>query len=522
MKKLILLIFSLLFCSSLYAHKGNLKGKIINARTNSPLEYARVSIPELHVNVMTNLSGAFSVSGIESGNYRIEISCFGHAKKETEVIIYDHETTMLTMALETSATTLKEVKIQTDQLANANTISKIDIGLRPVNTAQDILRMVPGLFIAQHAGGGKAEQIFLRGFDCDHGTDINVSVDGMPVNMVSHAHGQGYADLHFLMPETVEKVNVRKGPYTSSIGNLATAGAVQFQTKNQLDNSLVSIEGGQFNMFRAVAMLNLFDETLKAKNQNLYVAGEYYYRRGYFDSPDDFNRTNLFAKYTGLLRKHHRLTLQLSNFGSTWNASGQIPQRAVASGMISRFGSIDPTEGGKTGRLNASIKVESDLHHGNMVRNQFFFSQYDFNLYSNFTFYKNDPVNGDKIKQKEHRNILGYNGAYFNTKHIGKLNVNTEAGIQIRYDHVKNNELSHVTADNTLLERYAYGNVNELNVAAYVNENIDVTPKLRINAGLRADFFNFRLHRQIISTASDKCGTKINVQSQTERILFSE
>ena len=119
---------------------------------------------------------------------------------------------------------LEEVRIVDKRNSALNTLGAVDIMLRPVNTSQDILRIVPGLFIAQHAGGGKAEQIFLRGYDIDHGTDINITVDGMPVNMVSHAHGQGYADLHFLIPETVEKINFDKGPYFTNKGNLATAG----------------------------------------------------------------------------------------------------------------------------------------------------------------------------------------------------------------------------------------------------------------------------------------------------------
>jgi outer membrane cobalamin receptor len=140
---------------------------------------------------------------------------------------------------------LAEVRVNGKKNSSLNTIGSVDIMLRPVNTSQDVLRIVPGLFIAQHAGGGKAEQIFLRGYDIDHGTDINVTVDGMPVNMLSHAHGQGYADLHFLIPETVEKVNFDKGPYFTNKGNLATAGYAEFHTKEFLKNNFIKLEGGR-------------------------------------------------------------------------------------------------------------------------------------------------------------------------------------------------------------------------------------------------------------------------------------
>ena len=162
----------------------------------------------------------------------------------------------------------------------------------PINNSQEVLRMVPGLFIGQHAGGGKAEQIFLRGFDIDHGTDINLSVDGMPVNMVSHAHGQGYADLHWVIPELIEKVNFNKGPYFADKGNFTTAGFVEFKTKNYLENNFVKVEGGQFNTFRGLPAINLIKQKGDRRNQSLYFAGEGSFTKGFFDSPQDFTRFN--------------------------------------------------------------------------------------------------------------------------------------------------------------------------------------------------------------------------------------
>lgn len=137
-----------------------------------------------------------------------------------------------------------------------------------MNTSQDVLRIVPGIFIAQHAGGGKAEQIFLRGYDIDHGTDINLSVDGTPVNMVSHAHGQGYADLHFLIPETIEKVSFEMEPYSAEKGNLATAGFVEFRTKDFLKTNSFKIEAGDFNTQRITGMIKLFNKESEKKSNN--------------------------------------------------------------------------------------------------------------------------------------------------------------------------------------------------------------------------------------------------------------
>ncbi len=209
----------------------------------------------------------------------------------------------------------------------------------PVRSSQEILRKVPGLFIGQHAGGGKAEHIFLRGFDIDHGTDVAISVDGMPVNMVSHAHGQGYADLHFLIPETISKIDFGKGPYYSDIGNFGTAGYVQFKTKDVLESSQLSLEYGAFNTTRTMAMLNVLD----TENHSAYLAADYTVSDGPFESSQNFSRNNFFAKYAGNISDKEKLNAIASHFNSTWDASGQIPVRAVKSGLITRFGAIDDT-----------------------------------------------------------------------------------------------------------------------------------------------------------------------------------
>ena len=207
------------------------------------------------------------------------------------------ETRRLTVALPGAVLRLSEVSVSQPQDPNQSlaAISRIDQVLRPLNSAQDLLRLVPGLFIAQHAGGGKAEQIFLRGFDCDHGTDFAVSIDGLPVNMVSHAHGQGYADFHFVIPETVAQLKVYKGPYTARFGDFATAGAGEFLTKTRLEHSQVKVELGQFDTRRALVLLDLLGggnggarHLLSKRPESAYVAAEYYFTNSYFDAAQHF------------------------------------------------------------------------------------------------------------------------------------------------------------------------------------------------------------------------------------------
>src|SRR5688572_9507228 len=245
----------LIFISAaLFGQKGKIEGYISDAENKTPLNGASI--------IISNNQGSnsdafvkFSITGINPGQYELVVS---HISYKTEIIpleVNGNIISTVSIAMEKANLDLAEVRINGKKSSSLSTIGSVDIMLRPVTSSQDVLRIVPGLFIAQHAGGGKAEQIFLRGYDIDHGTDINITVDGIPVNMVSHAHGQGYADLHFLIPETVEKVNFDKGPYFINKGNLATAGYAEFHSKEFLKNNFFKLEVGQFNTQRAVGML---------------------------------------------------------------------------------------------------------------------------------------------------------------------------------------------------------------------------------------------------------------------------
>jgi outer membrane cobalamin receptor len=442
----------------------------------------------------TDSIGKFSIenSKVEDS---LQISKPGFITKKIKVQTND----LISIALDEKPFLLEEVTI-TNNLKYLNTISKIDLEIQPISNSQDLLRKVPGLFIGQHAGGGKAEQIFLRGFDCDHGTDINVSVDGMPVNMVSHAHGQGYADLHFVIPETVDNIDFDKGSYFVDKGDFTTAGFIGFNTKNALQNSSLSFEGGQFDTFRTVALFNL----LSKENQSAYFAGEYMMTDGYFDAPQNFNRINLFGKYSAKMNNGDKLTLSVSHFISQWDASGQIPDRAVNDGTISHFGAIDPNEGGNTGRTNFNLQYDAKIDENTHIKNTAYLSKYDFELYSNFTFFLNDPLNGDQIKQKENRTIVGFQSEYnqkLNDKWLFKL------GAGLRNDSNKDVELSHTLNRKTVLEYLSLGNVNQSNLFSY--SSLDFTSgKWLVNGGLRLDYFKFGYEDQLAATYTNQTQTK--------------
>ena len=296
----------------------------------------------------------------------------------------------------------KPVLVEINRAASAatdQTFRAKDLLYLPHNSTQDLLRVVPGLVIAQHAGGGKADQIFLRGFDADHGTDININVDGAPVNMVSHGHGQGYADLHFIIPETIDRVDVVKGPYFASYGDLTTAGAVTFRTADTLANNIAKLEAGMFGTYRGLGLVTTSIGTTKA-----YAGAEFSSSQGYFELPQDFSRLNLIAKTYTPVGDQTALTASVMTFTSKWNASGQIPQRAVDAGVITRFGSIDPNEGGTTSRTTFQLALQDQGADPLTIRASL--TDYRFRLFSNFTFFAGDSVNGDMIEQTDQRAVL--------------------------------------------------------------------------------------------------------------------
>lgn len=420
MKPFLLLLF-LTISPIVYAHLGSITGVVTDGTTNLPLRGVTVQLAGLGKTTLTDELGRYRFGELVASPYKIEFSHVGFAPFVQEVAVVDDQTTSIRTCLTVTPITLTTVTVSALKSHDQQLISSLDIRLRPVNNSQEILRLVPGLFIGQHAGGGKAEQIFLRGFDLDHGTDIRLTVDDMPVNMVSHAHGQGYADLHFVIPELVEGVDFAKGPYRSDKGNLATAGWANFRTRTALDQSFAKLEVGQYNTVRAVAGLNLLgrnglfnrskNESNTDQSQSAYVASEYSYTNSYFDNPQRFRRLNVLGKYHSHLSENTNLMLTGSTFWSQWNHSGQIPDRAVESGLIGFFGSIDPTEGGETSRTNINAQLVTVTPHNHTLKSQFYYSNYNFELYSNFTFFLRDPVNGDQIRQKEHRNLFGYNGS---------------------------------------------------------------------------------------------------------------
>ena len=502
MKKYIIFLALIGFTSILSAHE--LSGTIVD-EDNSPIDGVGVFNKTTGGYSYTNISGYFELDDISVGDL-ILINSLGFKTQEITITEKQLDATIKITLIE-SAVSLDQVVL----VSKVNALSQfvnVDVKASPVKSSQEILRKIPGLIIGQHAGGGKAEQIFLRGFDIDHGTDITIDVDGLPVNMVSHAHGQGYADMHFIIPETIDNIDFGKGSYYANKGNFNTAGYVDLKTKKKLENNQISLEAGMFNTIRSVGMFKVAE----SEKSNAYIASELVLMDGAFESPQNFNRLNIMGRYNFNNQVDEDLTITLSHFQSKWDASGQVPQRAIDQGLISRFGAIDDTEGGNTSRSNFLVNHSKQLDEHSKVISKAYISKYDFELFSNFTFFLEDPLNADQIRQKENRTIIGAESKYSNSIHVGDHDsqFSYETGVGFRYDDINDNQLSRTKNRQELLERLSYGNVDELNGYGFFDLRYKKN-KWTVNPGLRLDYFKFDYVNLLTETYDSKSQSKVFV-----------
>ncbi len=318
------------------------------------------------------------------------------------------------------------------------TVPAEDFELRPLESGGQMIEAVPGALTAQHTGGGKAEQYFLRGFDADHGTDLSVYFDGVPINLRSHAHGQGYLDLHFVTKETIARLDVAKGPYSARFGDFATAATIEYQPFESLDESFVQFEAGEFETYRAVGLVSPRIGPFEADAGQDPVAKalfsfEAYHTDGPFQDDEDLSRFSVFGR--GDVRVSPTLVLSghLLGYTAEWNASGLIPQRLVDSKALGRFDSLDPTEGGETIRVQGKLQLDWEPTEKDSLTVNAYVAYYELDLYSNFTYALTDPVNGDGILQRDDRIYAGGRVEY---QHLDEIPwpASLRAGVEWRYD----------------------------------------------------------------------------------------
>jgi outer membrane receptor protein involved in Fe transport len=440
---------------------------------------------------------------VPAGEYTLAVSLVGYASSRQTVVVEAGETLSVDIQLEVAPISLDEVFAVADRpytTVSSRAVRAFDIRTRPVRSTQDLLRLAPGLVTAQHAGGGKAEQIFLRGFDADHGTDVAISVDGVPVNMVSHGHGQGYADLHYVIPEVIEAIDVVKGPYFAEYGNLATAGAVSFRTRDHLDANEIRVEAGAFNTAGITA---LYQIPTSGPHRGAYFAGNFLTTDGPFEAEQNFQRFNLFAKTHYHLGDGAELSFDAGAYGAAWDASGQIPVRAVESGRIDRFGAIDALEGGTTGHqhINAQYMSTTDR---TRFKAQAYAVRYDFKLFSNFTFFLENPEAGDMIEQTDTRTLYGFTSSY-RLGHALPVGLGfATIGGGVRSDDISVSLWQ--SPDRVRETQFVDADIAERNFFLWAEEEAVLSEHIRLLLGLRGDYFTFDVNDRLDTDPSPPGG----------------
>ncbi len=368
--------------------------------------------------------------------------------------------------------------------ASEGTVGQPQLSLRPLLRTGEILETVPGLIITQHSGGGKANQFFLRGFNLDHGTDFGVSFEGMPINLPTHGHGQGYTDLNWLIPELVEGIDFRKGPYHAEAGDFSSAGSANIRYADQLPQSLLKLEGGSFNYGRG-----LWAASPKVGEGTLLYAIDLSHYDGPWDSGDNFKKGNALVRYTAG-EDDTRWGVTLMAYQGYWDATDQLAKRAVDSAAVNRFGSLDPSTGGESRRIGALLDWERQYADG-IGKAMVYSYYYDLDLFSNFTYFLNDPTDTtpDQFQQADRRWVNGLVASRQWDGTMGGFGSRNTLGAQIRSDVIDNGLFTSVARDTTGVVRQ--DEVWQASVGTFFENRIQWAERFHTTVGLRGDFYRW-------------------------------
>jgi outer membrane receptor protein involved in Fe transport len=453
--------------------------------------------------VVTDASGQYRVDSLPPGTYQLTFTLVNFASvtrggvavrasaapAHVDVVMRLALSADVTVTGKTTFTNLADAANPAENLvgvalsASQGAITAQQLDARPMMRTGEVLETVPGVVISQHSGEGKANQYYLRGFNLDHGTDLATTIAGMPVNMPTHGHGQGYADLNFMIPELVSGVQFSKGPYYADQGDFATAGAANITYVNSLDKALVRVGGGDEGYGRALAAVSPM-----AGSGRLLAAIEVAHDDGPWVQPDDYRKVNGVLRYS---RGDTVNGLSLTGMGyrASWNSTDQIPERAVDEGVIGRFGALDPTDGGDTYRYSASFEWQRTRGNAATKVTAYGFG-YDLKLFSNFTFFLDDAERGDQFEQTDHRFVSGVKLNHRRMARWGGRAVQNTFGVQVRNDDITNVGLFHTEARRRL-ETTRQDTVLETSAGVYAQNEIAWTPMFRTMAGVRVDGYRF-------------------------------
>ncbi len=391
--------------------------------------------------------------------------------------------------------------VGTSDAASQGSVTSKLIESRPTLRPAEVLEFVPGVIVTQHSGDGKANQYFLRGFNLDHGTDFATFVDGMPVNMPSHAHGQGYSDLNWLIPELVDRIAYKKGPYAADEGDFASAGAARISLVDSLPRGIASVTLGQHRYARA-----LVTKSIAVEGGQWLYALEAAHNNGPWDNPEKFHRLNGVLRYS-FGNTNDRSSITAMAYAAGWNSTDQIPQRAVDQGLVGRFGALDATDGGQTARYSLSFNTERRYDNGALKLNAYA-GQSRLDLFSNFTYNLErpsppEPLNADQFEQAERRRVFGLGASRsFETKWADIDTTNT-IGLQFRHDRLDPVGLyGSVARERVSTPQEA--RVRETSVGLFGENSTQWTGWFRSVAGVRYDRFNFDVESSIAENSGKK------------------
>ncbi len=438
---------------------------------------------------------------------------------------------------------MKEVEVEAPKLepsASAEVVPYKELDTKPHDTPIQILNDLPGLVAVQHQGGGKAPQYLIRGFDADHGTDFAVFADGVPVNLVTHAHGQGYADVNFIIPETIDHLDFTKGPYFAKYGDFDNAGALNFVTKEEFAQNFTHAEGGSWDTQRYVFGVSpkLFD------GMKTLLAGQAAFTNGPFLSPEHDARLNFFGKLSGNPTPDSTLSASYTLYHSHWDGSGQIPLREVAAQRLNRFGSEDNSEGGQTDFDGVNLKYRYAPNQDDAVSAQLYARYYKLNLYTDFTFYKDtglrfirgpngsildtrggpivpgaNYIPGDGIEQNDSRWMFGGMLSWVHSSILRGILIESEFGLQQRNDDLEVGLYRQVRRKRFFTVNQTH--VWENSISAYSEQRIVLTDELLVVLGLRGDVYLFDAHDRVPFQAPDPNFTAVPVEGNTSASIVS-
>jgi outer membrane receptor protein involved in Fe transport len=399
--------------------------------------------------------------------------------------------------------------VGTSDSASQGVVTSKLIEARPTLRPAEILEFVPGVIVTQHSGDGKANQYFLRGFNLDHGTDFATWVDGMPVNMPTHAHGQGYSDLNWLVPELVDRIAYRKGPYFADDGDFSSAGSARIHLFDKLPANIAQATLGENGFRRALVAGN-------APGRFVYAL-EGASNDGPWRNPERFRRINGVLRWSAG-EGADRSSITAMAYTARWNATDQVPQRAVDSGALDRFGAVDPTDGGNTSRYSVSWDTQRATRDGEWRANAYAVRS-RLQLFSNFTYFLDDPVRGDQFSQAENRTVVGGAASRRWAVAIAGRESATTVGVQARQDRLDPVAL-YVTSDRIRTATVNESRVRETSAGIYAQNETQWTPWLRAIVGARIDRYAFDVTAsKSANIASPKLSLVFGPWAKTEYFL---